>query len=240
MRSQLIETCLRGLGLVPARAPHKGELQVPRAHINWLLASNGLEATRDFVNRAIISRICKRDSNYPFRSYPEGNILNHIKANQDKYLGAVFRIIKEWDERGRPTTSETRHDFREWAQVLDWIVQNLFELPPLIDGHAEEVLRVSDPALSWLRQDAIVIVKTKGLDQAYSASEIVDICQAKGTELPGSRAIVNSDQLSMHGGRMLGRLFSEHDQVEIDRYEIERDPRTEYRQDGPSFAKNYY
>jgi hypothetical protein len=240
MRSQLVETCLRGVGWVPARVPHKGEIQVPTAHINWLLSSNGLEATRDFVNRAIISRISKRDSNHPFKQYPEGNILSHIKANQAEYLGAVFRIIKEWDDRGRPATNETRHDFREWAQVLDWIVQNVFELAPLIDGHAEEVLRVSDPALSWLRKVAIVIEKTKGLDQAYSTSEIVDICQGKGIELPGSRGIVNSDQLSMHCGRTLGGLFSEQDQVEIDRYQVERDARTEYRQGGEPFEKYYY
>jgi hypothetical protein len=241
MKSQLIETCLRGLGWAPARAPHKGEIQVPTAHINWQLSSNGLEATRDFVNRAIISRICKRDAGHSFKQYPNGNILSHIKANQTLYLGAVFRIIKEWDRRGRPATDEKRHDFREWAQALDWIVQNLFELPPLIDGHSEEVLRVSDPALSWLRQVSIVIEKTNRLDQAYSASEIVDICQVKGIELPSTRGMINSDQLSMHGGRMLTRVFSDQEKVEIDRYQIRRETRTEYRQrDGQPFEKHYY
>jgi hypothetical protein len=32
-------------------------------------------------------------------------------------------------------------------------------LPPLLDGHVEEVLRISDPALSWLRQVAIAVEK---------------------------------------------------------------------------------
>jgi hypothetical protein len=48
MKSQLVETCLRGTGIAPARAPHKGELQVPTRHINWQLSSNGVEATRDW------------------------------------------------------------------------------------------------------------------------------------------------------------------------------------------------
>jgi hypothetical protein len=41
MKSQLVETCLRGTGIAPARAPHKGKPQVPTDHINWQLASNG-------------------------------------------------------------------------------------------------------------------------------------------------------------------------------------------------------
>src|SRR4029077_16328440 len=47
MRSQLVETCLRGTGMAPARVPHKGEVQVPTGYINWQLSSNGLDATRD-------------------------------------------------------------------------------------------------------------------------------------------------------------------------------------------------
>jgi Bifunctional DNA primase/polymerase, N-terminal len=134
MNSQLVETCLRGTGTAPARIPYRGEVQVSTGHINWQLSSNGLEATRDFVNRAIITRICKRERDYRFKQYTEGNILRHIKANQPLYLGAVFRILKDWNELGRPRTDENRHDFIEWAQALDWIVQNMFGLVPLLDG----------------------------------------------------------------------------------------------------------
>jgi hypothetical protein len=82
MNSQLVESCLRGTGVVPARIPHRGEVQVSTAHINWQLSSNGLEATRDFVNRSVINRISKRPTDYEFASYDEGNILAHIKAHQ--------------------------------------------------------------------------------------------------------------------------------------------------------------
>jgi hypothetical protein len=241
MQSQLVETCLRGIGMVPARVPYRGEIQVPTGHINWQLSSNGLESTRDFVNRAIITRIAKRDEGYKFQVYPEGNILAHIKANQPDYLGAIFRILIEWDKLGRQRTDETRHDFREWTQSLDWIVQNLFSLAPLIEGHVEEVLRVSDPALSWLRLVAIAVHKEKRLEEGLSATEIIDICQARGVELPGVRVIVDQDQLARYGGRLLNRLFRDTEEIAVDRYKIRRDSRQQYNHvQRKNYTKYYY
>jgi len=237
MKSQLVETCLRGTGMAPARAPHKGEIQVPTGHINWQLSSNGLEATRDFVNRAIITRIAKRELGYKFHVYPEGNILAHIRANQAKYQAAIFRILIDWDQLGRQHTDETRHDFVEWTQALDWIMQNFFNLPPLLDGHVEEVLRVSDPALSWLRVVAIAVDKEKRLDEGLLATEIIDVCQARGVELPGVRGIIDPDQLSMYAGRLLNRLFRDTEELVIDRYKIRRDSRRDHQK---NYTKHYY
>jgi hypothetical protein len=237
MKSQLVETCLRGTGMAPARAPHKGEIQVPTGHINWQLSSNGLEASRDLGNRAIITRIAKREAGYKFSTYPEGNILAHIKANQTKYQAAVFRILADWDQLGRPHTKDARHDFVEWAQALDWIVQNFFNLPPLLDGHIEEVLRISDTALSWLRQVAIAVDKEKRLEEGLSATEIVDVCQARGIEQPGVSSMVDPDQLAKHAGRLLNRLFRDTDQLAIDRYKVRRDSRYD-RERG--HTKHYY
>jgi hypothetical protein len=241
MKSQLVETCLRGTGMAPARAPHKGEIQVPTGHINWQLSSNGLEATRDFVNRSIITRICKRENGYQFAQYPEGNILAHIKANPAQYLGTVFRILVDFDMAGRPRTKEARHDFLECAQALDWIVQEIFGLAPLLDGHVEEVLRVSDPALSWLRQVAIAVAKEKRIDQGLTATEIIDVCQARGVELPGAHSMVEPDQLSKYAGRLLNRLFRDAEEIVIDRYKIRRDTRQEYNPvQQKNYTKHYY
>jgi hypothetical protein len=67
-----------------------------------------------------------------------GDLLRHIEKKSDYYLSCVFTIIREWHVRGKPRTHESRHDFREWSQTLDWIIQNIFKLPPLLDGHREE------------------------------------------------------------------------------------------------------
>jgi hypothetical protein len=244
MNSQLVETCLRGFGAAPARIPHRGEVQVPTTHINWQLSSNGMGGTGDFVNRSVVNRISKRPAGYNFTKYKEGDILAHIRANQPEYLGAVFRIVKEWYDKGCPRTDETRHNFIEWTQTLDWIVQNIFNLSPLLDGHTEEILRISDPALSWLRQVAIAIEKDNRLDEGFSAIEIVDICQAHNIDFPNDVCVTDPEQLARYAGRLLARVFhkvSLNEPLGIDRYEITHDERQERRiSDGTPYTKHYY
>jgi hypothetical protein len=242
MNSQLVESCLRGTGIVPARIPHRGEAQVSTTHINWQLSSNGIEATRDFVNRSVINRISKRPAGCKFASYPEGNILAHIKARQPEYLGAIFRIIQQCHAEGFSRTGENRHDFIEWAQTLDWIVQEIFQLAPLLEGHAEEVLRVSDPALSWLRHIAIAVENDNRLDEALLATEIVDIGQAHSIDFPNKVFTTDLKQLAMLAGRLLGRVFHNVEELGIDRYKIKRQTIREDRptHEGGSFDKTYY
>jgi hypothetical protein len=240
--SRLLETCLRGVGMAPARIPHRGEMQISTDHINWQLSSNGIESTRDLINRGIISRISKRSPDYSWTRYPEGNIHAHIKANQPTYLAAVFRIIEEWWKRGRKRTNENRHDFTEWAQSLDSIVQDIFGLAPLIEGHTEEVLRASDPALSWLRQIGMTIEKEKRLDEGLMAHEIIDIGQANGIEFPGVRGFISPDNLSMYVGKVLGRIFRDSSEITIDRYKVRKDTRKQYRpaNEGGDYSKHFY
>ena len=244
MNSQLVESCLRGTGIVPARIPHRGEAQVSTTHINWQLSSNGIEATRDFVNRSVINRISKRPAGCKFASYPEGNILAHIKARQPEYLGAIFRIIQQCHAEGFSRTGENRHDFIEWAQTLDWIVQEIFQLAPLLEGHTEEVLRVSDPALSWLRQIGIAVEKDNQLDQVLSASEIVDLCEAHSIDFPNKTSTTDLDQLARLAGRLLGRVFgnlSTNEELGIDRYKIKRESIKQKRLDGGGeYIQNHY
>ena len=158
-------------------------------------------------------------------------------------MGAIFRVIKQWSDEGGLRTDENRHDFIEWAQTLDWIVK-LFNLPPLLDGHTEEVLRVSDPALSWLRQIGIAAEKNNRLDEALSATEIVDICEAHSIEFPNKTSTSDLGQLAMLAGRLLNRVFSDlsgNAPLTVDRYEIKREERTEKRlSDGMGFQKHYY
>ena len=82
----------------------------------------------------------------------------------------------QWDQNGRPGTNENRHDFTAWCQALDWIVQEYFRLPKLLDDHTAEVLRLSNPSLSWLRQVAHAANRKGKLDEALAAWEIADLC----------------------------------------------------------------
>jgi hypothetical protein len=220
VNSQILESALRGIGQANVRVPHKGEMQLPTTYLNWMLSSNGIEGGNDFANRTIVTGIRKHAEGYKFREYPGGrDILGIVKANQERYLGAVFAVIMEWDRAGRQRTGERRHEFREWAQTLDWIVQEIFRLPPLCDGHTEEVLRMSNPALTWLRLVAISVEQEGRLGTELSAEEIVELCENEGIEIPGVSDPYFANTMT---GKALKKAFASAQEVSFDYYKVSR------------------
>ena len=173
MDSQILESAIRGHGHVNVRVPHRGEVQLSTERVCWQLSSNQAATTRDLANRSIVTRIRKRPGGYQYQAFPEGDLLTHVQRNCGYYLSCVFSVVRAWFRAGRSKTNDSSHDFREWSQSLDWIVQNLFALPPLLDGHREEQLRISDPHLTWLRDVAIAVNQAGKLDEGLRPGELV-------------------------------------------------------------------
>jgi len=128
--SQILESAIRGHGHVNVRISHTGEVQLSTHGVCWQLSSNRAATTRDLANRSVITRIRKRPIGYQYQEFPEGDLLTHIRRNHAYYLSCVFAIVREWVEAGKPCTDECRHDFREWVQPVDWIVQKPIQSPP--------------------------------------------------------------------------------------------------------------
>src|SRR5262249_7028655 len=123
--SKFLEAIVTWPGQVPVRVPHRGETLVDTRGVTFQLSSNGLDATRDAINRASIVRIRKKPKSHSFRSWPEGGLLAHVVARAPYYLGCVFAVVREWVQAGEPQLQPDGsgfHDFREWAGVLNWIV----------------------------------------------------------------------------------------------------------------------
>jgi hypothetical protein len=221
MDSQIMETAIRGLGKVAARAL-RAEADIDVTPFLWQLSTNGAELTRDLANRAVITRIRKRSDTHQFQTYPEGDIVSHIKAHQPRYLGAVHAVIREWASQGRPLTTERRHDFRRWCQSMDWIVQNIFGLPPLLDGHREEQMRTANPRLQWLRDIARAIINAGYAGESLTAADFGEAAEDHDLPLPGAKA--SSESIDMRVGRLLGRLFKDHegDTISVDGLRITR------------------
>jgi hypothetical protein len=221
MDSQIMETAIRGLGKVAARAL-RAEADIDVTPFLWQLSTNGAELTRDLANRAVITRIRKRSDNHYFKTYPEGDIVSHIKAHQPKYLGAVHAVIREWASQDRPLTTERRHDFRRWCQSMDWIVQNIFGLPPLLDGHREEQMRTANPRLQWLRDIARAIINAGYDGQPLTAADFGEASEDHDLPLPGAKTF--SESIDMRVGRLLGKLFKdqEGDTISVDGMRITR------------------
>lgn len=222
-----------------ARAPYRQPTEVDPKRVMVMLTSNKADLTTDLSNRSSIVHIRKQPDGHSFKRYPEGGILDHVRANQPQYLGAVFSIIRTWHEAGKPRTEETRHDFREWVQTLDWITRNLLNAGPLMDGHSEAQTRVTTPSLNWLRDLALEVIKAGRDDRWMRTNELLDLLEDADIAIPGTD---KSGDLSGEAarkaalqatGRTLAKCFrsSEGEAVMVDQIQVER------RQQRDTFAR---
>ncbi|MCX6926317.1 MAG: hypothetical protein NT154_24390, partial [Verrucomicrobia bacterium] len=225
--SQFLEAMLTADGLFAARTLHR-EVMVDPSRFILQATSNGVETTRDFANRSCITRIRKRE-NFNFR-----DMLGKVRREQPHYLGCVFTIISAWTAAGKPRTGETGHDFREWCQVLDWIVRNVLDCAPLMDGHLDLQSRISNPALVWLRAVSLAIEQGAQLEVALSARQLAEVCEANAITIPGVRGADILASARVIGG-LTKKVFGSEDTVELEGFSIERGER-EYRKPSGDLA----
>ena len=238
-----LEAFLTAEGAFPCRVPHRGEVTVPPENYFVLLTSNGVDTTRDLANRSNIIRIKKKPPGFVFTKFPEGDLLDRVRQWQAYYLGCVFAVIREWHARGKLRTNETRHDFREWVQVVDWIGQNVFGTVPVMEGHQQAQERVSNPALVWLRNVVLAANEAGELDRALTATDLHGLCEGADIAIPGLRSGTDEDKGKKVIGTVMAKLFRDRDSIEVDAFDVTREERYVARDrssDGGNFKSKTY
>ncbi len=176
-----------------------------------MLTSNKAELNQDLANRASPVLLRKQPDGYEYKTYPGGaDILEHIRKNQGRFLGAAFAVVRAWYEAGCPRTAESRHDFRPWAQSLDWIVQNILGAAPLCDGLKETKVRMTTPTLNWLRDVALAVNECCRGDEWLQTRQILDILEEAGLDIPGMTegADLSDEEASKKALQATGRKFA--------------------------------
>lgn len=176
-----------------ARVPFMPPIDIDPRRIVLFLTSNHCEMTKDLTNRSSLIQLRKRDPGYAFKTFPEGDIVDHVLANSSRYHGAIIAIIKEWVKQGCLETDENRHDFRKWVRVLDWIVQHIMGLPALMGGHKKTQQRLVNKSLNWVRSIAFMIVKSGKKQKWLRTADILDVIEESDVPIPGLKA---SEQLT--------------------------------------------
>ncbi len=184
--SQSLEAFLTDPLKVSIRVPYSGEVVCDCSRVTVQMTSNSVETTRDLVNRSCITRIRKKVG-HTYMTWPEGDLEEHIRANQPFYLGAVFAIVREWHRRGKPTKPDNRHDFRAWAATLNYIVVEILGEAPLLDGHQDAQARACSPQLNWVRAIGLAVLEDNRGGEVFSASALFDLGDDHGITLPGYR-----------------------------------------------------
>lgn len=236
--STILEQAIRGLGNVSCRALRKTATVDCRPFL-WQLSTNGAELTRDAANRAVITRIRKQPEGFAFKEFPEGGLFSHVQANQGFYLGAVFAVLREWLANDCERTNERRHDFAGWCGAMDWIVQRIFGMAPLLDGHREEQARTSNPDLQWLRE--IVLAATAAdIGRRAGIDMFLAIAEDNGIQFPGNPN--SKDDPAIRAGRILGRLFRDAggDELAVDSFKIRREMAADYSESAAGGMRKFY
>lgn len=186
----------------------------------FFITSNGFSGGEDIANRGSVTRTQKRIG-YVYKEYKlndasTGDLLEYIKDKQEMYLGAVICVVKEWYRLGCPVNKAVKHDFREWAGTLDWIVQNLFGFAPLMEGHEEIQERVKSPTLTFVRALAATICGQGGITNEWTAARLAEFCSERNLTIPGANDKMDERTRQQCIGRALGSLFIKHKSDEAD------------------------
>lgn len=240
--SQFLESFVTADGPFLARVPNLGSMNVDPSKFLLFISSNGFEATKDLANRASIVGIRKRAPSYQFDQFDGGrDLLGFVKFIQPVLISAVFAVVREWHRRGKLRTNETRHDFREWCQVLDWIVQNIFHSAPLMDGHAGAQQRAANPNLSFLRILGIKLLGRRAMGHPLSATDISQLCLEEDIEIPGVKM---EDQTVEQGpqqiGRIMGPFFEDAEEVQEGEFRVTRTSDQQISDAGHAFEAYRY
>ena len=233
-----------------ARIPYSEPATIDPRRYFIMATSNNFDLTPDMANRSCFIRIRKQKRTYSYQTFPEGNILRHIKANQPKYLGAVFAVVKEWVRLGCKTMPFSDHDFRDWCSALDWIVRNILHEAPLMDGHREAQLYTQCPDIEWLQNTWKCVSGLGSAKEALTAYQVAECCDCGEIELPGAQGMPLKElddsgvrQVCSQIGRRLNKLFKdlgEDDEIHLSAFSLVRETKKVRYPGGNSDMATFY
>ncbi len=225
--SVLLEQFATGDGPFEVRLVRIGYRCVDREKFFVSVTSNGFDTTQDFASRCMFVRLRYRGGG-AFRHYPEGDLLAHVRTNQPYFLGCIFAVLREWFTCGQHRTCEgrIRNGFHDGIQVADWIVQSLFGLPPIMDGHLEIQRRIASKNLGWLRRLCNEVRQADRLGEEMRASGLGAVVINAGLDVPGvpSTAMDNDERVYKAIGAVMGDVFrgSVGDRVLLEGFTVTR------------------
>ncbi len=225
--SMLLEQFATGDGLFEVRLVGAGYKSVNREKFFVSVTSNGFNTTQDFASRCMFIRLRHRGES-TFRNYPEGDLLQHVRANQPYFLGCIFAVIREWFGCGCHRTDERRirNGFHDGIQVVDWIVQSLFGLAPIMDGHQEIQRRVANKNLGWLRRLCNEVRLAGRLGEEMRASGLGQIVMNTGMDVPGvpAKHMDNEECIYKAIGTAMGEAFrgATEDRIDLEGFSVAR------------------
>ncbi|MBN2807977.1 MAG: hypothetical protein JXR80_00595 [Deltaproteobacteria bacterium] len=207
---------------VQIRLPYRGSFDVDVTRNLFVLTSNGIEMTDDLARRVMVIDIEKQPEDYQFK---HDDIVRHVKQDQPLYLGAVFALIKHWYAEGARKSAATMPSYTAWLRCVDYIITNYLFLSSVLTGNQETLSRMANPALSWLREVALYMIKYEvfhDLSAMTICNEIDGVLPIPG--LPDGEMLTddNAKKAASATGMCLKKAFGENDVVRFGDVQVTR------------------
>lgn len=221
------------------RALNRNSVSVDPTYVNLYITSNGTCMTSDLANRLNMVNILKQDSDYELQGVYGVEAQTFAEGNQQILIGAVFTVLREWHKAGCPK-EKVKHDFKEWAGSVEWIIKNIFEMPSIEDG------------LDLLKTEAIAdnsewINSLSGIDgnDWLRGQDILEYCLANGLDVP---VIEDSDffseqqksRASAEITKCFNSLFKSTDTLEFEDFFIEKQVKEIKRKNGNKSKASFF
>ena len=142
--------------------------------------TNGIDISKDLSDRSI--QIAIRKHNDPIKRY-EGGLDNWIIASSPKILSAIYTVLNEYVERGKPKlTCKEPQRFEEVAAILNYIVVEILGLEDMSVSSTQRKEQNSNKNTDIARASCFAVDSKGMIGDKLSAMDIYDCMVSNGTE----------------------------------------------------------
>jgi len=214
--SEYLESAITARSAIMVRQPYSATVAVKLDEVTVTGTSNGVHLTPDQINRILFVHLQKKTERAA-GSETEVELIARIKTELPTLRNSIASLIASWWEQGRQSIHAPNSYRVEWSGYLNWMVQEQFGLPPLMENHGQiaDILRAGDR--QQILDICMYIDIARRTGEALRAKEVVEILHDFVEE---DAALVQMDHKKF--GLLMKSLLRGTNTLELDGWKITR------------------
>ncbi len=166
------------------------------------ITGNGATVSPDMRRRALFIELFMEDERAEDRSFQrilDDGVLLDLRP---RILAALWTLVRDWDQAGRPTPSRTNSAFPQWSEIIGGIVEHAGYGCPL---ETAEITSAADVDGSDMRE-LVEALDTKPVPVKFDA--LVELSRERGLF---ERIIATEGDLELSHKSRFGKLLKRYD-----------------------------
>jgi hypothetical protein len=149
----------------------------------------GVEMSKEMASRTMVIGIKSQPKDKRFKFHGDNALRNHVRANREYYLSAVYSLTARWYDEGKGAKSgDEGFRFSDWSATVGGLMKFAYpELPHPAAGIRETQDNLANKSFAKLR-DIFIHCATEfvGRDDVTALNIVASLyAKATGNELPG-------------------------------------------------------